>query len=125
MNFSEEQIAAMLDEYETDHHTEMDIHTVAEEIYGYTSGYPVLASSICKRIDEKLCESDDFENPQKAWSRDGVAEAVKNMLKVSTPLFESMVRQLDLYEELRIMLESIIYQGMKIPFSPDEKSVSA
>lgn len=46
------------------------------------------------------------------------------MLKVSTPLFESMVRQLDLYEELRTMLENIIYQGMKIPFSPDEKAVS-
>ena len=46
------------------------------------------------------------------------------MLKVSTPLFESMVRQLDLYKELRVMLENIIYQGLKIPFSPDEKAIS-
>lgn len=124
MSFSANQIAAMLSEYEADHHTGMDIQAVADEIYQYTSGYPVLVSSICKRIDEKLCGSEAFQLPRDAWSEAGVAEAVKSILKVSTPLFENMVKQLDLYGELRIMLENIIYQGMKIPFSPDEKAVS-
>ncbi len=124
MNFSAEQIAAMLGEYEADHQTGMDVHAVAEEIVAYTSGYPVLVSTICKYIDEDLSGHEYFESPQKAWSSVGVAEAVKNILKVSTPLFESMVKQLDLYDELRTMLENIIYQGMKIPFSPDEKAVS-
>ena len=124
MRFSAEQIAGMLGEYEADYQTGMDICAVAEEIYAYTSGYPVLVSTICKYIDEDLSGSEDFESPKAAWSKEGVAEAVKNMLKVSTPLFESMVRQLDLYKELRVMLENIIYQGLKIPFSPDEKAVS-
>ena len=124
MRFSAEQIAGMLGEYEADHQTGMDICAVAEEIYAYTSGYPVLVSTICKYIDEDLSGSKDFESLKAAWSKEGVAEAVKNMLKVSTPLFESMVRQLDLYKELRVMLENIIYQGLKIPFSPDEKAVS-
>ena len=124
MRFSAEQIAGMLGEYEADHQTGMDIYAVAEEIYAYTSGYPVLVSTICKYIDEDLSGSEDFESPKATWSKEGVAEAVKNMLKVSTPLFESMVRQLDLYKELRVMLENIIYQGLKIPFSPDEKAVS-
>ncbi len=124
MNFSAEQIAAMLDEYEADHQTGIDVHAVAEEIYAYTSGYPVVVSTICKYIDEDLLGHEGFESPQKAWSSAGVAEAVKNILKVSTPLFESMVKQLDQYSELRTMLENIIYQGMKIPFSPDEKAVS-
>lgn len=124
MSFSVNQIAAMLEEYESEHDTQMDMLEVAEEIYQYTSGYPVLVSSICKRIDEKICGSAGFENPKKAWSKAGVAKAVKQILKVSTPLFESMVRQLDLYEELRLMLENIIYRGIKIPFSPDEKAVS-
>lgn len=124
MSFSANQIAAMLSEYETDHHTEMDIQAVADEIYQYTSGYPVLVSSICKRIDERLCGSEAFQLPKDAWTKAGVAEAVKNILKVSTPLFESMVKQLDQYSELRTMLEKIIYQGMRIPFSPDEKAVS-
>lgn len=101
MSFSANQIAAMLSEYEADHHTGMDIQAVADEIYQYTSGYPVLVSSICKRIDEKLCGSEAFQLPRDAWSEAGVAEAVKNILKVSTPLFESMVNQLDLYGELR------------------------
>ena len=124
MRFSAGQIAGMLGEYEADHQTGMDICAVAEEIYAYTSGYPVLVSTICKYIDEDLSGSEDFESPKAAWSKEGVAEAVKNMLKVSTPLFESMVRQLDLYKELRTMLENIIYQGLRIPFSPDEKAVS-
>ncbi len=124
MSFSTNQIAAMLSEYEADHHTGMDIQAVADDIYQYTSGYPVLVSSICKRIDEKLCGSEAFRLPKDAWSGAGVSEAVKNILKVSTPLFESMVKQLDQYSELRTMLENIIYQGMKIPFSPDEKAVS-
>ena len=29
-----------------------------------------------------------------------------------------------MYGNLRAMLENIIYRGMKIPFSPDEKAVS-
>ena len=124
MRFSSSQIAAMLAEYEADHHTGMDTEAVAEEIYAYTSGYPVLVSSVCKRIDETICGTDGYESPQMAWTRDGVAEAVKRILKVSSPLFESMVKQLDSYKELRAMIEGILYQCIKIPFSPDEKAVS-
>ncbi len=124
MRFSSSQIAAMLAEYEADHHTGMDTEAVAEEIYAYTSGYPVLVSSVCKRIDGTICGTDGYESPQMAWTRDGVAEAVKRILKVSSPLFESMVKQLDSYKELRAMIEGILYQGIKIPFSPDEKAVS-
>ncbi|MDE7477199.1 MAG: AAA-like domain-containing protein [Lachnospiraceae bacterium] len=124
MSFSISQIASMLEEYETDYHTGMEIQTISETIYEYTSGYPVLVSSICKCIDEKIVGKDCFEDPKKAWSKEGVDKAVKNMLKESTPLFESMVRQLDIYKDLRDMIEGIIYQGRSIPFSPDEKSVS-
>lgn len=120
MNFSSNEIASMLEEYETDYQTGMDLSLIAEEIYQYTSGYPVLVSSICKYIDEEISENDNF----KAWSKDGVEKAVANILKESTPLFESMVKQLDIYSELNAMIETILYQGTKIPFSPDEKSVS-
>lgn len=124
MSFSAGQIASMLETYEADYHTGMDIPGVAEEIYQYTSGYPVLVSSICKRIDEKIVGSSGFENPDQAWSKEGVAKAVTEMLKESTPLFESMAKQLDQYKELYTMIESILYQGRRILFSPDEKSVS-
>ena len=124
MSFSAEQIASMLEEYEADHHTGMDIQNVAKEIYAYTSGYPVLVSSICKYIDEALVGSDGFENVQQAWSAKGVSEAVKAILKESTPLFESMVKQLDIYQDLNEMIESILYRGSRIPFEVDVKPIN-
>ena len=39
-------------------------------------------------------------------------------------LFESMVKQLDIYKDLRGMIEDIIYRGRKITFSPEQKSIS-
>lgn len=124
MDFSVNQIAAMLREYEADYHTGMNTQTVAEEIYAYTSGYPVLVSSICKYIDEKLFGESGFGEGRTAWSADGVAEAVKNILKESTPLFESMVKQLDIYKDLNDMIESILYQGRRIPFEIDVKPIN-
>ena len=100
MNFSSEQIAGMLSEYEADYHTGMDIRAVADEIYAYTSGYPMLTSLICKRIDEKIMGSVGFEDAKKAWSKEGIDKAVDVILKGSNLLFESMVKQLDTYDDL-------------------------
>lgn len=124
MNFSAQQIAGMLTEYEADYHTGMDIRAISEEIYAYTSGYPVLASMICKRIDERIMGSDGFEDAKKAWSKAGVEKAVTIILKEGNLLFESMVKQLDTYEDLYKMIEDIIYCGRRIPFSMEEKSIN-
>lgn len=118
MRFSTDEIVSMLAEYEADYHTGMDIRCVAVEIYQYTSGYPVLVCSICKYIDEEI------EALNTKWSKEGVSIAVKNLLKESMPLFESMAKQLDQYCELYTMIESVLYEGRKIPFSPDEKVIS-
>ncbi len=40
INFSTAQIIGMLEEYEADYHTGMDMEAIAEAIYDYTSGYP-------------------------------------------------------------------------------------
>ena len=40
MSFSQKDITGMLEEYEEDYHTGMDIDTMAGLIYDYTSGYP-------------------------------------------------------------------------------------
>ena len=116
MSFSAVQIADMLKEYESDHHTGMDVPMTAEEIYQYTSGYPYLVSAICKILDETL--------PEKVWSKEGVTEAVNLLLKMNTPLFDSMVKQLDTYKNLRKMIEEAVYQGKRIPFAPTEKSIN-
>lgn len=124
MNFSVFQIAKMLEEYEIDNQTKMDINEVAEEIYQYTSGYPVLTSSICKQLDEKIIGTEGFETMQKTWTKEGVKKAVIMILKKSSPLFESMTKQLDMYKDLRSMIEDIIYRGRKVTFSPEQKSIS-
>lgn len=124
MDFSSGQIALMLEEYELDNHTGMSIQEISEEIYQYTSGYPVLVSSICKQLDEKLPGTDGFKTIHEAWTSEGIAEAVKRILKKSSPLFESMTKQLDLYKELRKMIEDIIYRGRQITYSPEQKSIN-
>lgn len=124
MSFSAKQIAGMLEEYEAEHQTGMALRTVAEEIYAYTSGYPMLVSLICKRIDEKIMGSVGFEEAKRAWSKEGIENAVGMILKESNLLFESMVKQLDTYEELYRIVEDILYCGKRIPYSLEEKSIN-
>lgn len=123
MFFDAGQIAAMLEEYEADHQTGMDISVVAEEIYQYTSGYPYLVSAICKYLDEEVPDKKGFEGAIEVWSKKGIAEAVKILLNEKSPLFDSMAKQLNAYKDLRNLIEEILYQGKRIPFSPDAASV--
>lgn len=109
----------MLREYEMDYHTGMDIWEMAEQIYQYTSGYPVLVSSICKCIDEKLVGSSNFKNLQEAWTKRGLEETIKRILVESTPLFESMIRHLTDYPDMKKMFQVILFQGSEFAYNPD------
>ncbi|MCM1144193.1 MAG: AAA-like domain-containing protein [Blautia sp.] len=124
MSFSTKQIAGMLKEYEADYHTGMDIQAVAEEIYEYTSGYPVLISSICKYIDEDLPEEEEAEDSSSLWSEEGVRKAVKRILIDNIPLFESMVRHLDEYPAMKQMFQTILFQGSEFAYNPDTKEIN-
>lgn len=124
MSFSAGQIRGMLVEYEADNRTGMDTEEMAEEIYQYTSGYPYLVSVICKILDEKLPEYETFADKKSIWSREGITEAVKIILNEKSPLFDSLIKQLDTYKDLRSLIEEILYQGKRIPFSPDTKSIN-
>ena len=92
MSFSVSDIAGMLTEYEQDHHTGMDIQKLSQLIYAYTSGYPVLVSSICKYMDENHCKYMD-EN-QKNWTSENLVSAVKAIIVSKIPLFESLINKL-------------------------------
>ena len=124
MSFTAKQIVLMLKEYEADKRTGMNAEAVGDEIYRFTSGYPYLVSAVCKYLDEKIFGTQGFESGERVWTKEGVVEAVKILLKRNTPLFDSMAKQLDSYGELREMIEEIIYQGRQISFSPMEKSVN-
>ena len=124
MSFSVSQIASMLDEYESERCTGMNVPEMADEIYQYTSGYPVLVSSICKCIDEDLSGESDFGDLGKAWTSAGIAEAVKRILVDRTPLFESMIRHLDDYPEMKRMFQEILFQGNAFTYNLDTKEIS-
>lgn len=124
MSFSAAQIASMLQEYEREHHLGMDVEKVAGQIYQYTSGYPYLVSSICKRLDEELPGSNGFEGELDAWTESGVAEAVKSMLNERVPLFESMTRQLTEYPEMRRILHAVLFEGRRITYNVDHPIIS-
>ncbi|MCM1174190.1 MAG: AAA-like domain-containing protein [Blautia sp.] len=119
MNFSVEQIAAMLKEYEAEQHTGMDIQTVSKTVFEYTAGYPYLVSAICKLLDEEISMLSGYEKNASVWTNAGIAEAVKRLLNKQQPLFQSMIRQLNEYPELKQMLSALLFQGKRITFNID------
>lgn len=58
------------------------------------------------------------------WSKKGITEAVKIILNSKTPLFDSMVKQLDTFRDMRDMMQDILYRGEKVVFNPDTRSIN-
>lgn len=108
MSFSESEIAGMLQEYENDHHTGMNISKMSELLYAYTAGYPFLVSRICQLMDERV--QDEYENLKLVWTENGFNEAIRILLAEKNPLFESLVRKICDYPELSAMLKTLLLQ---------------
>ena len=116
MSFSPDDIAGMLTEYEADHHTGMDIKAISQQIYDYTSGYPVLVSMICKINDEDALDH--------AWTAEGIAEAAKRITNESAPLFESLINKIEENADLREMLYAVLFKGEEYTFNIDNPAMS-
>ena len=114
MDLTESGIKGMLDDYENDHHTGMDTAKIAKLISDYTSGYPFLASRLCQIIDEEL---------NKNWSEEGFLEAIKVILNEKNTLFDDMNKKLDSFPKMRDLLKRILYDGEKIAYNPDDRSL--
>ena len=124
MSFSKNGIASMLLEYEQDYHTGMDIDEIAEAIYSYTKGYPYLVSYICKKIDETMTGNEDFPDRKSLWSKAGVLNAVRQLIKGPNALYDDMIKHVEEYPELREMLENILFAGQEYPYHEYDKPVS-
>lgn len=108
MSFHPEEIAIMLSDYENDAHTGMDIEAISGELYHYTDGYPYLVSWLCKWIDEQ---------GDRDWSGEGVRKASKALLKLRTPLFDDLIKNVEHYEGLQEKLGQILSSGEDVSFS--------
>lgn len=124
MSFSALDIAGMLQEYENDNQTGMNIGEMAELIYDYTSGYPFLVSRICKIIDEELGENMKFTEKKEAWTKKGFLETIKILLVEKNPLFESLVHKVNYLDELRSLLYVLLFMGKNTIYNPDDQAVS-
>lgn len=123
MSFSKKEIAGMLQEYEKDYHTYMDVNGMAKLLYDYTSGYPFLVSRLCKLMDEEISKKDNFNSKEKAWTTEGFNEAVKLILSEKNTLFESLIGKLTNYPELNLMLEALLFTGKSIVYNADNMAI--
>lgn len=107
-------------QYEDDYHTGMDIDEIAGLIYDYTSGYPLLVSSLCKLLDEKIMKTGLFQNKSFCWTKAGVYEAVKEMLSEKNALFDSLIGKLNDYPEMKKKIYALLFQGESIIYNADD-----
>ena len=121
MSLSEKGIKGMLQEYEADHHTGMDIAAAAKLIRDYTSGYPFLVSRICQLIDIYILKT---LSPGEAWSRRGIDESVKMILAEDNTLFQSISKNLNNNPALKKSIRSILMEGTRIAWNPDQDDIA-
>ena len=114
MSFRSDEIATMLNDYESDHNTGMDITAVSQEIYDYTHGYPFLVSRICQCIDEEL---------DKDWTGNGVRDAVKILLIEDNTLFSDIFKNLENNLDLYKLIYDILIVGKQRTYSRGNPAV--
>lgn len=124
MDFTPEEIAAMLAEYEKDHQTGMDLEQVSRQVYEYTSGYPYLVSRLCQIADERLAGSADFPDRQSVWTHRGIVAAELLLRKEPNALFDDMVKKLADYPKLKQMLQNILFCGSLYPYERDNDLIN-
>lgn len=123
MSFNSSDIKGMLEQYQADHHTDMDVELMASEIYDYTSGYPFLVSKICKLLDERVAGSEKYPQLSDAWTKEGIYDAVNILISEKNTLFESLIGKLIDYPELKEMISSILFEGKDYPYVATNHSI--
>lgn len=113
MRFSAADIATMLQAYEADHDTGMDVQAMAQWLYEQTSGYPYLTTRLCQLMDEG----------QLTWNEQGAKNALKSMIAEKNVLFDDVIKKMHDFPELSNLVQRILYQGALIPFNRADKAM--
>jgi hypothetical protein len=98
----------MLEVYEAERSTGMDVGYIAGEIFRWTNGYPFLVSRICQHIDQRLGRN---------WSADGIKEAVDLILMENSTLFDDMAKNLLNNPDLADFIYEILILGEEKTFN--------
>ena len=114
MSFSPKEIATMLQEYEDDHHTGMDIAEMSEELYKYTNGYPYLVSWLCKWMDN---------SKEPLWTKELLLQAEKEIHKSDSTLLDSVSKNYENHPDLQKMLNGILYEGKQYTYIKNDSTI--
>lgn len=117
MSLSADGIEGMLNEYEKDHQTGMDVQSIAREIRDYTGGYPFLVCRICQILDKELPGTERFSDLSDTWTSEGINEAVRLIISESNTLFESLMGKVINNPKMSDMLESLLFSGENVVFN--------
>ncbi|MBQ0051643.1 MAG: AAA-like domain-containing protein [Treponema sp.] len=123
MEFDAADISTMLQDYENDHRLGINIGEISELLEEYTGGYPYLVSRMCMIIDGSVSKLPDYDL-KKAWTKQGVLEAVKLILKDENTLFDDMRKKLDDFPGMRKAIFDILYEGKTITFNAYDKDLN-
>jgi hypothetical protein len=77
-------------------------------------------SRICQLIDEKVSKTMGLSE---AWTDRGIDEAVKLLLAENNALFQSLMKNLNNYPELKSAIKSILMEGTKLTWNPDQAEI--
>ncbi len=124
MSFDVDDIAGMLQAYESDVQTGMDIGKMAALLYEYTSGYPFLVSRLCMMMDEKLGKESGFASEKEVWTKEGFLAAVRMLLMEKNTLFESLLDKMEAYPSLKQMLRELLFAGKEISYNALDPSIA-
>ena len=114
MSFAPDEIATMLDEYETDYHIGMNIGAVSNRLHYHTGGYPYLVSALCKIIHEKSL----------GWNEIGVDSAAKLLVLETNALFDDIIKNMQRHESLNEIITAILLRGQAVSYVPSDPGVS-
>lgn len=70
-------------------------------------------------MDEKLTVPDSLSDHKSIWMVRGVEEAVRILLNSRTTLFDSMIKHINEYPELKNLLHLMLFQGEQVVYNAD------
>ena len=103
----------MLQDYENDHQTGMNVSEMAQMVWDYSSGYPFFVSRLCQIIDTKKL----------GWNKDGFLKAVKMLLDEKNTFFDDLAKKLEDFPKMKELLKDILYNGYEQSFNTYYKHI--
>ncbi|MCC8067639.1 MAG: ATP-binding protein [Clostridiales bacterium] len=123
MSFSPKDIVSMLEQYEADWDTGMNLERMSHLLYDYTMGYPFLVSKLCQIMAKSVTDRSKKLDKKESWGEEAFQNAVRVILKTPNTLFDDMSKKLADYPKLKEMIYGILFQGRKYSYEAENERI--